>query len=270
MTVEANEPYDPKAGRITLSAEGHVALIGVDRPGKLNGFNTRMLHEIGEAYTEFDRNEAYRCAVLYGVGDNFTAGLELDEVAPFMMGRGSLAPDGAVDPYNLRPPLRRKPVVCAVQGYCYTIGIELMLAADIVVAAEGTRFSQLEVGRGIMANCGATMRMVERAGWGNGMLHLLTGDEFGTEEALRCGFVQMVVPTGEQLDKAKEIAATIAEQAPLAVQATLSNARTSARDGLPAAVAELAGINARLRDTEDAAEGVASFKERRKAVYKGR
>ena len=131
-------------------------------------------------------------------GTHFTAGLELDKVAPIMRERGSVFPVGTVDPLSLRPPIRTKPLVCAVQGICFTLGIELMLAADIVVAADDCRFAQIEVKRGIMPAGGATMRMVERAGWGNAQRYLLTGDEFGSAEALRLGFVQEVVPAGRQ------------------------------------------------------------------------
>ena len=97
--------------------------------------------------------------------------------------------------------------MCAVQGICFTLGIELMLAADIVVAADDCRFAQIEVKRGIMPAGGATVRMVERAGWGNAQRYLLTGDEFGSAEALRLGFVQEVVPAGRQKARALEIAA---------------------------------------------------------------
>jgi enoyl-CoA hydratase len=92
--------------------------------------------------------------------------------------------------------LRTKPVVVAVQGVCFAVGIELMLAADMVVAAEDTRFGQIEVRRGIFPNHGATLRIVERAGCGNAMRYLLTGDEFDAATALRLGLVQEVVPTG--------------------------------------------------------------------------
>ena len=88
-----------------------------------------------------------------------------------------------------------------MQGITFTIGIELMLAADVVVAASDCRFSQLEVKRGIMATGGATIRMVERAGWGNAMRYLLTGDEFDVATALRLGFVQEVTAPGDQLNR---------------------------------------------------------------------
>ena len=257
-------------GKVTTRARGPVLMIGLDRPEKLNGFDPAMLKGLAEAYTELEQDDAYRCGVLYGEGDHFTAGLELDKVAPLMAEGGELWPRGLVDPFGLRPPVRTKPLVCAVQGYCYTIGIELMLAADIVVAAEETRFTQLEVGRGVMATGGATIRMVERAGWGNAMKHLLTGDVFGPEEARRCNFIQEIVPLGHQLERALEIAEIIAAQAPLAVAATLVNARVAVHQGPDAAAADFGRIQEKLLSSEDAAEGVRSFTERRKAIFKGR
>jgi enoyl-CoA hydratase/carnithine racemase len=177
-----------------------------------------------------------------------------------------------VDPLNLGDAgwrRRTKPMVVAVKGITYTLGIELMLAADIVVAADDCRFSQLEVKRGIMATGGATLRMAERAGLGNALLHLLTGDEFDSAEALRLNFVQRVVPTGQELDEALRLAAQIAGQAPLAVVATRLNALKAVEQGPLVAMAEFDGVQQRLANSEDAKEGVASFKEKRAAVFKG-
>jgi enoyl-CoA hydratase/carnithine racemase len=178
-----------------------------------------------------------------------------------------------VEPTDLGSPgLRRrtKPMVAAVQGITFTLGIELMLAADVVVAADDCRFSQLEVQRGIMATGGATLRMAQRAGLGNAMLHLLTGDEFGSAEALRLNFVQKVVPAGTQLAEAIRIAESIAAQAPLAVVATRLNVIKAIEQGPLAATAEFAGVQQRLAQSEDAAEGVRSFVEKRPARFSGR
>jgi enoyl-CoA hydratase len=160
--------------------------------------------------------------------------------------------------------------VVAVQGITFTLGIELMLAADIVVAADDCRFSQLEVKRGIMATGGATLRMAERAGLGNALLHLLTGDEFGAAEALRLNFVQKVVPRGQELEEAIRIAETIAAQAPLAVVATRLNALKAVERGPLEAMAEFVAVQQRLARSEDAAEGVRSFVEKRAARFTGR
>jgi len=161
-------------------------------------------------------------------------------------------------------------VVTAVKGITYTLGIELMLAADVVIAADDCRFSQLEVKRGIMATGGATLRMAQRAGLGHALLHLLTGDEFDAAEALRLNFVQKVVPAGQELEAALRIAEAIAEQAPLAVVATRLNALKCVEQGPIAAMQEFIEVQQHLSNTEDAAEGVRSFIERRPAKFTGR
>lgn len=229
-----------------------------------------MLTELAEAMTAFECEKEAWVGLLFAHGDNFTAGLELDKVAPVMRERGSVTPLGSVDPLSLRPPIRSKPLVCAVQGICFTLGIELMLAADIVIAADNCRFAQIEVKRGIMPAGGATIRIVERAGWGNAQRYLLTGDEFGAAEALRLGLVQEVVASGRQKERALEIARTIAEQAPLAVQASLASSRLAVEHGPHAAIREFNAQQSRLMATEDAAEGVRSFVERRRGRFTGR
>ena len=133
----------------------------------------------------------------------------------------------------------------AVQGIAFTLSIELALACDIVVAASDVRFRQLEVGRGIMPFGGATFRAQSSLGWGNAMRFLLTGEEFGADEALRIGLVQEVVAPGEQLAEALRIAELIAAQAPLGVQATLANSRVARDEGPAAAVEHLRGAAAR-------------------------
>ena len=255
-------------GAVRGVLDGALFLIEIDRPAKLNGFTPKMLAELAAAYTAFEREPAARAAVVSALGAHFTAGLDLPKVGPLMAGGEPLFPAEAVDPFDLRPPRRSKPVVLAVKGITYTLGPELMLAADVVVAADDCRFSQLEVKRGIMAAGGATLRMVQRAGWGNAMLALLAAGEFGPAEALRWGFVQEVVPAGRELGRAKELAASIAAQAPLAVQATLLNARRALEDGFAAAAAEFREVNRRLSAT-DAEEGVRSFVEKRPPRYRG-
>jgi enoyl-CoA hydratase/carnithine racemase len=257
-------------GRITAERQDHLYLIGLDRPRKLNAFTPKMLDELAAAYSAFEADPEARAAVLFANGSNFTAGLDLPKVAPRLREAGRAFPPSTIDPLDLFPPHRTKPIVVAVRGYCYTIGIELMLAADIVVAGSETRFRQHEVARGIMAGGGATLRFVERAGWGDAMLYLLTGDEFGAEEARRLHFVQEVVETGRDIERATEVARRIAEQAPLAVAATRVNARLAIYAGHEAAIADINLKQAKLSASEDAAEGLRSFVERRPAQFKGR
>src|SRR5882672_3682185 len=183
---------DPADGSITTAQRDGLFLIGIDRPAKLNGFTPVMLRGLAQAYTAFEREPRARCAVVFAEGPHFTAGLDLPKVAPYLGGNTLLVEEGEIDPFGLRPPFRSKPVVVAVQGICFTLGVELMLAADIVIAASDARFAQLEVKRGLLPTGGATIRMVERTGWGNAMRYLLTGDEFDAQTALRLGFIQEI------------------------------------------------------------------------------
>ena len=260
------EEHPPAHGRITTQRTGHVLTIAIDRPAKLNGFTPEMVGQLAEAYTAYEQDPEAWCAVLTTTGKHFTAGLQLDRFDI----TDRFVPEGLVDPLGLFPPFRTKPVVAAVRGICFTIGIELMLAADIVIAAPDTRFAQLEVKRGLMAFGGATMRLVERAGWGNGMRWLLTGGEFDGREAHRIGLVSELVDADEVEARALALAEEIASAAPLAVQASRANAMLYAEGGEAKAVAAFDEQLRRLADSEDFAEGVQSFVERRAADFKGR
>ena len=260
---------DDKA-RVLTERDGRVFHIVLDRADKMNAFDLRMLRELAEAVTQFEADDSLWCAVFYANGDHFTTGLDLAEVGPAVRNGAALIPEGSVDVLGLREPKRRKPLVMAVHGWCLTIGIELLLAADIRLAAEGTRFGQIEINRGLLPFGGATIRLPEIAGWGNAMRWLLTGDIFDAEEAFRIGLVQEVSPRDALREKAVEIAKTIAKRAPLGVQATIRSSRTAQLEGADTAAAELLAIARELMDTEDAMEGVRSFLERREGNFKGR
>ncbi len=262
-------PADPAVGRITRSRSGGVFLVGIDRPTKRNGFTPEMCRELAYAYTEFEHDPEARCALLFSHGPHFTAGLDLPRMQAALRGPRPFCPEGCVDPFDLLEPRRTKPLVTAVEGITYTMGLELMLAGDIAVADAGSRFAQLEVRRGIMATGGATLRMVQRAGWGNAMRLLLTGDEFDAATAHRCGLVQDVTAPGEAFRHAWTIAAAIAAAAPLAVAATRANAGLGLQAGWPAASADLTRRQHALLATRDAAEGVRSFREKRPARFAG-
>jgi enoyl-CoA hydratase/carnithine racemase len=266
MSAESPAESPAESGRVRTRVEGRCLVMTIDRPAKYNGFTPTMLRELAAAYTELERDDELWCGVLEAEGKHFTAGLELSS---FDITDPLIAED-QIDPLDLRDPRRTKPIVVAVHGICFTIGIELMLAADMVVAERGVRFGQLEVTRGLMAYGGATIRMVERAGWGNAMRWLLTGEEFDGDTALRLGFVQELVEAGEAKPRALALAELIARQAPLAVRASRRSALLAVEHGPAAAVAELPAQLAALAASEDFAEGVASFRERRAAVFRGK
>ena len=270
-TIET--PTPPAEGSIHCEVRGHVLLIGINRPAKRNGWTPAMFQQLAEAYTRLDDEPDLRVGVLHAFGAHFTAGLDLPIMSAYLKSGKKAIPPGLVEPhdYGLVGYRRRaKPMVAAVQGICFTVGIELMLGADIVIAADDCRFAQLEVQRCIMPTGGATLRMAERAGVGNAMLHLLTGDEFDSAEALRCNFVQKVLPADQVLAEALRIAERIAQQAPQAVVATRQNVLKAIELGQAAAVADFIPVQQRLAHSEDAAEGVRSFVEKRAARFTGR
>ncbi|MEO8629237.1 MAG: crotonase/enoyl-CoA hydratase family protein [Betaproteobacteria bacterium] len=255
--------------RITVETDGHVLAIGLNRAAKRNAFDLQMYSELSLALGQLQDDANLRCGVLFAHGDHFTGGIELPQWLPqFREGHMPLLPDGGVDPIAFDPQRTlRKPLVMAVQGWCLTIGIELLLATDIRVAAENTRFAQIEIKRGIYPVCGATIRLVQELGWGNAMRILLTADEVSAQEALRIGLVQEVVATGAQSQRALQIAHAIARQSPVGVQATLASARIAQRDGETAAIARLLPDMQKVLESADAAEGLKAFLERREPHF---
>ena len=255
-------------GRVRSERDGHILKIVIDNPAKKNAFTPEMMAQLSAAMTELDRDPQLWVGVLCAEGDNFTAGLDM----PKFFGptaTPSQVPDDHIDPFGMRNQCR-KPLVTAVQGICFTVGIEMALAGDIVVAAEGTRFCQMEAKRGIAPLGGAHFRYITRAGWGNAMYHLMLCDEFGAEEAYRIGLVQEVVQAGRQVERATEIARIIAANAPLGIQVTKEAGRRFTEAGERAAIDAVPAIRQRVMGTADAAEGIRSFVERRAAVFHGR
>lgn len=256
---------------VTVERDGHVLLIGVNRPDKRNAWDLATIAALSRAYDLLGEDPDLRAGVIYGHGDHFSAGLDLAEVGAEVqrVGPTALAGEGRYDPFGVwRDPVP-KPVVMAVQGIAFTLSIELALASDIVVAADDVRFRQLEIGRGIVPFGGATIRATRQLGWGNAMRFLLTAEEFGADEAYRIGLVQEVVAPGRQLERAVELAQLIAAQAPLGVQATLANARIGARV-TDEQRAHLEAVLPVIMASEDAQEGLMSFLERREARFTGR
>lgn len=255
---------------LTLEQQGHVLLMGLNRPTKHNAFNAELLRALGRAYHQLENDDELRCGVLFGHGEHFTGGLDLAGALPRIADENENWADDEFNPLGTTGPRRSTPVVAVAHGSCMTIGIELLLAADVRIAAAGTRFAQMEVQRGIFPLGGATYRLPREAGWGNAMRWLLTGDKFDSTEALRLGLIQEVVEPGMELERAVALAQRISEQAPLGIKATMRSAELAMADGEAAAGNQIRDELRTLIGTADAQEGIASFIERRPARFTGK
>ena len=269
-TVPAVAPGAAKPGNISVEQRGAVLLIGIDRPEAQNRFDAPMLIGLGKAYHRLDHDDDLRAAVLYGVGRDFSLGVDRGSFAA-AQASGQLPPKDPdyINPVSLRPPYRSKPVVIAVHGGTKYLGHELFLASDIRVAANDTIFSQGEVARGVFPGGGATIRFTREAGWGNAMRYMLTGDEWGAAEAYRLGLVQEVTAPGRELERALDLANKIAAAAPLGVRATLASSRQALAADEATALAALQAEFGRLLQSQDANEFQRAQQEGRAPVYRG-
>ena len=253
---------------ITLNRVDHRLEIGFNRPEKRNAANVSLLEQLALAYGELDRDPALRVGIVHAHGEHFTAGLDLADVGPSLQQQGSLPiPEGGLDPWGITTRQVSKPVVVALKGTCFTLGVELALASDVVIAHRDTVLAQLEVARGILPFGGATSRMPAVAGWSNAMRWLLSAESFTAQEAHRMNIVTEVVDE-DPLNRARIIADTIAQQAPLAVQETLDSAR-AARINATSEHAQLPNRLGRLMVTKDVARGMEAFMTKKPAVFEG-
>lgn len=265
--MEESMTMDSAEGHVTLEVDGRIATITVRNEAKLNSYTPAMMRQLSEHLTTLDEDDDLWVAVFCSAGEHTTAGLDM----PKFFGPDAdpdIIDPALVDPFALG---RRctKPIVAAVSGITFTVGIEMMLAADMVVAADNARFQQLESKRGIAPLGGAHFRYLTRTGWGNAMYHLLRCDQFDAQRALEIGFVQEVVPYGQQIQRAHELAREICANAPLGVRAAKAGALTYIHAGERAAIDAIDTIKETVFASEDFLEGMASFRERRNAVFTG-
>ena len=268
MTTESNKSSTDN--RITYETDGYICLIGLNRADKRNAFDSHMIKQLSEALTRYENDENLRCALIFAHGEHFTAGLDLMELQDKWDKGAFEFNDNEIDPWGIGGKLRSKPVVVAVQGTCFTAGIELMLNSDVVIASDNCNFAQMEVQRGIMPFGGATVRFVAAAGWQKAMPYLLTGKAFDAQTADRLNLVSEVVANGTEYERAMTIAQEICKAAPLGVQGLLSSAQDVSRSGAKAALANIHGYLPSLFYSEDAKEGAMAMVERRAAEFQGR
>jgi len=251
---------------VSYDVQGHVARITLRRPERLNAIDAAVNRELEEAVERLDADPQARVAILAGEGRAFCAGADLEAVAG---GEGEALGDATESFAGFVSMPRATPVVAAVHGYALAGGLELALACDVVVAAEGARFGLPEVTRGLVAAAGGSIRLPRMIPEKRALEMILTGRRFDAAEALQLGLVSRVVAPGDLDAAATELAETIAANAPAAVRESLALVR--ATRGVPEAEAwrQSAAAWSRVLSTADAREGAAAFLERRAPRWSG-
>ena len=253
---------------VDLERDGHVATITLNRPDALNAFNTAQLEALLERLGEVRQDREIRAIVVTGAGGRaFAAGADIKE----MQAKSPLEANWFAElgqAVCLALETAPQPTIAAVDGFALGGGCEVALACDIRLASERAQFGQPEVGLGILPAWGGTQRLPRLVGAGLAKELIFTGRTVDAEEALRIGLVNAVYPAGELLDRARELARTIAAQGPLAVRHAKLAANQAFGD-TASGFAQEARLFALLFGTADQREGMAAFVERRAAEFRG-
>ena len=252
---------------VAIAKRGAIARLTLDRPQHGNAIDGGVLRGLADACAAIAADDGVRVAVLTAAGDVFSRGWDWSALA-------AETPAGLTealgDPFRCLAQLP-KPVVCAINGDAIGGGLALALACDIRIAAESARFGLPETALGLLPPGGALQRLARVAGRGTALEVALTGEEIDAPAALRCGLVSSVVPaSGGLLAEAEAVAGRIAERGPLALQYAKEAVSRGIDMPLEQALRYETDLTIILQTTEDRAEGVRAFLEKRQPEFKGR
>ncbi len=252
---------------VLYELHGHVATLTLNRPDQRNAVSPELTAAMDAALQRFEADDDAWVGVLTGAGANFCAGADLKALHA---GRGGelVTEAGGFGGFVRYP--RTKPVIAAVRGFALAGGTELVLACDLVVAGTDAQFGLPEVTRGIVAAAGGLFRLPRVLPPARAMELILTADRMSADEAARLGMVNHVVEPDAVVDRARELAERICRNAPLAVRESLAIARDALRIDDDEAWSRSADAMQRVRDSDDAKEGVRAFVDKRPARWSGR
>ncbi len=253
------------AEEVMTERSGGVLIVTLNRPHVRNAINAATAEAIADAFSELDASRELSAAVLTGAGGTFCAGMDLKA---FLAGERPSVPNGGFAGFVERPPA--KPVIAAVEGAAVAGGFEIVLACDLIVAADNARFGLPEVKRGLVAAAGGLLRLPRQVPSHLAAEWALTGDYISAAEARAAGLVNRITPPGEALAQAFELAQRIARNGPLAVAATKRILAESPGWPLAEAFDRQREITEPVRGSQDAREGSRAFVEKREPHWQGR
>jgi enoyl-CoA hydratase len=253
---------------IQVKNEGRVGVITLNRPDALNALNGEMTEELAQALAKYDDDAEIGCVVLTGSRKAFAAGADIKE----------LQNHSFVELYTNDPFAKtweavsrfKKPIIAAVSGYALGGGCEVAMMCDFIIAAENAKFGQPEINLGVMPGSGGTQRLPRAVGKAKAMDMCLTGRMMGAEEAEKAGLVSRIVPVDDLMDEAMKAATSIAEKSlPIAIM-TKEAVNTAFETTLAQGIRFERRVFHSQFATEDQAEGMAAFVEKRTPHFKNR
>jgi enoyl-CoA hydratase len=250
---------------VLLAEEDGIQIITINRPEARNAMTLAAATAIAAALDELDSRDDLRIGILTGAGGTFCAGMDLKG---FLRGERPSLPGRGFGGLTRKPP--RKPLIAAVEGYALAGGFELVLACDLVVAAETAQFGVPEVKRGLAATAGGLVRLPRQLPYRIALELALTGDMFPARRAYEYGLINRLTPAGGALDEARKLALAIAANGPLSVAAS-KRVIVESQDWSSAEVWDKqAALTEHVFTSADAREGSAAFAEKRKPVWQGK
>jgi enoyl-CoA hydratase len=262
---------------VIVEKDGHVLTVTLNRPEKRNAINCESMCRLYDAWVELDQDDELRSAILTGKGSTFCAGMDLAEIGKMSSGKPendwmkrAMTEPALIYGAWLKTYRPTKPVILAVEGFARAGGTEILQGTDIRVAGESAVFGVTEVQRGLFPMAGSTVRLRRQIGYAVAAEMLICGEDLPAKRACELGLINHVVPDGQALAKAREIAARIAKNGPLAVKAIVATLRQT--ETLPEheafAIEQKHGMA--VMGSEDAREGPRAFLEKREPVFRGR
>ena len=258
---------------VSSEIDGAVAVLAIDHP-PVNALSARLLEELEAEVERLDADDGVRAIVIRGAGERaFVAGADISEFPTLREAAHEAQERGSargIQKLGARMDAARTPFVAAIHGFCLGGGLELAMCCDIRVASEDAQLGQPEIKLGLIPGGGGTQRLPRLVGLGRALLLNLTGDFVDARTAYEWRLVEKVVPREQLLDAALEIARTIAERSPVAVGILRELARTTRDLSLEEGLRREADGFRRCLESEDGAEGVAAFLEKRQPQFTGR